>query len=142
MSTKVDVSVLPQTELLNAVCSVRIARRGESWSESCLGSGAKDQGVYIIHHAGRIKYVGKIDGASMSFGIRLRREFQEAASQGRHIFPRLAALSVPPDIAVRLLPTAEIRKLVSVTDATLTDAQLIPIYEAVLIQVYRPEFQT
>src|SRR5439155_12298641 len=88
MSTKVDVSVLPQTELLNAVCSVRIARRGESWSESCLGSGAKDQGVYIIHHAGRIKYVGKIDGASMSFGIRLRREFQEAASQGRHIFPR------------------------------------------------------
>lgn len=141
MSVKVDISVLPQSEILSAACSVQIARRGESWSESCLGSNAKEQGVYIIHHAGRIKYVGKTDGASMSFGIRLRREFQESAAQGRHIFPKLAALSVPPEIHVCLLPMSAIQKLVSVSGGTLTDAQLIPIYEAALIQVYRPEFQ-
>ena len=141
MSMKVDISVLPQSELLNGACWVRIARRGESWSESCLGSAAKDQGVYIIHHAGKVKYVGKTDGASMSFGMRLRREFQESASGGRHIFPKLAALSVPPDIGVSLLPASAIRRLVSVTGTALTDVQLIPIYEAALIQVHRPEFQ-
>lgn len=139
---KLDIAVLPQSELLSPACSVRIARRGESWSESCLGSGAKDQGVYVIHHAGKIKYVGKTDGASMSFGARLRREFQESASGGRHIFPKLAALSVPPDISVCLLSADAVRKLISVEGMALTDAQLIPIYEAVLIQAYRPEFQT
>ena len=136
------ITVPSQRELLSAACSVRIARRGESWSESCLGIGSKDQGVYIIHHAGKIKYVGKTDGASMSFGMRLRREFQESAAGGRHIFPKLAALSVPPDINVCLLSANAIRKLISVDGVTVTDAQLIPIYEAVLIQAYRPEFQT
>lgn len=139
---RIEISVLPASELLSDACWVVIARRGESWSERCLGCGAKDQGVYVIHHAGKVKYVGKTDGASMTFGTRLRREFQESASQGRHIFPRLAALSVPPEIRVCLLSASAIRKLVSVADGILTDAQLIPIYEAVLIQAYRPEFQS
>lgn len=97
--------------------------------------------MYIIHHAGKVKYVGKTDRASMSFGMRRRREFQESASGGRHIFPKLAALSVPPDLGVSLLPASAIRRLVTLTGTALTDAQLIPIYEAVLIQVYKPEFQ-
>lgn len=138
---KLTITVLPQSDLLSTACSVRVARRGESWSESCLGAGGKDQGVYVIHHAGKIKYVGKTDGASMSFGMRLRREFQESAAASRHIFPKLAALSVPPNISVYLLSANAIRKLISVEGLALTDTQLIPIYEAVLIQTYRPEFQ-
>ena len=76
----------------------------------------------------------------MSFGMRLRREFQETASQRRHIYPKLEALRVPPDIMVYFFPAEEIRGLVSVTSETLTDAQRIAIFETALIQVYRPEF--
>ena len=70
-----------------------IAIKGVTWKASCLGECAKENGVYIIHHGGSIVYVGKTGSPTMSYGDRLRREFQEGASSGRHIFPKLAALS-------------------------------------------------
>src|ERR1035437_9798975 len=61
----------------------------------------KDGDVTIArHYGGSIKYVGKSGSPSMSYGMRLRREFQETASGGKHIYPKLALLSVPPDIMV------------------------------------------
>lgn len=138
---KVEVEVPPKEKVLAGGCSVPLARRGERWSESSLGIRAKDQGVYVIHHAGIVKYVGKTDGPSMSFGMRLRREFQETASQRRHIYPKLAALRVPPEIQVSFFSAEEIRGLVSVPSAKLTDADRIAIFETVLVQVYGPEFQ-
>ena len=139
---RIQFSIPPPHDLVKSVCSVPIARRDESWSEGCLGPEGKKQGVYVIHHGDKIIYVGKTDGPSMSFGLRLRREFQESASQGRHIFPRLAALQSPPSISVCLLSTSAIRKMVSIEVTTLTDTELIPICEAVLIAVYKPDFQT
>jgi hypothetical protein len=138
---RIEFSIPPPHELLKSVCSVPIARRSESWFEGCLGPEGKKQGVYVIHHGDRIIYVGKTDGPSMSFGVRLRREFQESASGGRHIFPKLAALQNPPGISVYLLATSSIRKMVTIEGTTLTDTELIPICEAVLIAAYRPELQ-
>jgi hypothetical protein len=138
---KIEVGILPREAVLRNGYSVQVAPRGTTWSASPLGPQAKDRGVYVIHHAGRVKYVGKTDALNMSFGMRLRREFQETASQGRHIYPKLAALNVPPAIQVYLLPAEKIRELVSTIDITLTDAQHIPIYETVLIQLYQPDFQ-
>ncbi len=133
---------VPQPQdLLKSACPVPIARRGGSWSETCLGSGAKNQGVYVIFHGDSVIYVGKTDGPSMSFGMRLRREFQETASGGRHIYPKLAALTVPPGIQVSMLSTSDIRKLVSINSLSLTDAELIPPCEANLIAAYKPRFQ-
>src|SRR6266571_9267497 len=80
ITLRIEFSIPPPHEPLKSVCSVPIARRGESWSEACLGPKGKDQGVYVIRHGDKIIYVGKTDGPSMSFGIRLRREFQESAS--------------------------------------------------------------
>jgi hypothetical protein len=48
----------------------------------------------------------------MSFGIRLRREFQESASGGKHLYTQLVSLGVPPQIMVSLIPAAEIKMLV------------------------------
>ncbi len=121
--------------------SVPLARKGDTWSEESLGQFAKDQGVYVIHHDGVVKYVGKTDGPSMSFGMRLRREFQETASQRRHIYPKLEALKVPPDIKGYFFPAERIRSLVSADVTTMTDTQRIEIFEVVLAQVYKPEFQ-
>ena len=133
---------VPQPEnLLKAACSVPIARRGESWSEACLGPKGKNQGVYVIFHGDKVIYVGKTDGPSMFFGMRLRREFQESASSGRHIYPKLAALATPPSIQVSMLSTQEIRALVSVNGLVLADDDLIRPCEAVLIAVYKPALQ-
>lgn len=98
-------------------------------------------GVYVIHHAGDIKYVGKTNGPAMSLGMRLRREFQESASGGKHIYPKLASLVAPPSIMVSFFPAAAIQELIQVSGMKLGSVQIIEIFEAVLIQAYEPAFQ-
>lgn len=128
-------------EVLNAGVPVPVARKGQRWSGDCLGSHAKDRGVYVIHHSGHVKYVGKTDGPTMSFGMRLRREFQETAAKGRHIYPKLERLTVPPDIKVFFFAAGRVGDLVSPEGFLLKDTQTIAILETVLIQVWNPEFQ-
>ena len=106
-----------------------------------MGADAKEQGVYVIHHGDTILYVGKTDGDKMTFGVRLRREFQESASGGRHIFPKLVALRRPPDLAVYLFPASAIGKMVFVHGVDVSSTELIPVLEAVLIAAYKPVFQ-
>lgn len=138
---KIEVEIPGKDKVLAGGYSVPLARKGDTWSGKSLGHYAKDKGVYIIHHAGTVKYVGKTDRPSMSFGMRLRREFQETASQRRHIYPKLEALKVPPEIKVYFFTSEEIRGLVSGTSIPLTDMQRIAIFETALVQVYEPEFQ-
>jgi len=138
---KLEVDIPAKETILTAGYPVRVARRGERWSERCLGASCKEQGVYVIHHNGTIKYIGKTDGPQMSFGMRLRREFQESASQGKHIFPLLAALSVPPEVFVFVFPAERIRDAVRLDGVKLSDFRRIQIFETVLIQLYEPEFQ-
>lgn len=94
---RLTIDIPDPQEAMSHACLVPLAKRGISWRASCLGENAKETGVYVIHHAGSIKYVGKTDAPTMSFAMRLRREFQEAAS-GKHIHPKLALLSTPPEI--------------------------------------------
>lgn len=138
---KIEVHIPPEEKVLTSGYTVPLARKGTRWSQDLLGPHANDQGVYVIHHAGTVKYVGKTDGPSMSFGIRLRREFQETASQRRHIYPKLELLKVPPDIKVFFFTGEEIRSFVTAEDAPLTDTQRIAIFETALSQMYDPEFQ-
>ena len=72
MTTKISVLVPSVGEVLSAGVAVPIALRGDSWPASVLGENAKDYGVYVIHHGGAIKYVGKADGPSMTFGARTK----------------------------------------------------------------------
>lgn len=138
---KIEVHIPSKDEVLANGLSIHLAPKGKSWSESILGPHAKHQGVYVIHHAGVVKYVGKTDGPSMTFGVRLRREFQETAAQGKHIYPKLRSLKVPPDIKAFFFPSEEIRNLVTVAGATLTDIQRIRVFETALEQIFQPEFQ-
>lgn len=138
---KVEVHIPTREEVLASGVAVPIAREGESWSPKGLGSLKDEQGVYVIHHAGRVKYVGKTDGPSMTFGARLRREFQQTASQGRHIYPKLETLKTPPEIKVVFYTARSIRDLVSVTGTAFDDQQRTVIFEAALTQAYGPDFQ-
>jgi hypothetical protein len=140
-SVQLEIEIPPKEQIVREGCAVGLARKGVSWKESCLGEKAKETGVYVIHHAGLIKYVGKTDAPTMSFGIRLRREFQESASGGKHLYPKLAALAVPPEIMVTLFPGSDLKRLVRPSGMTLGSLEAIEIFETALIQVYDPEFQ-
>jgi len=138
---RVEVYVPGKSRVLAQGLSVPLARKGTKWVSTLLGSHAKERGVYVIHHDGEVKYVGKTDRPRMDFGTRLRREFQENASQRRHIYPKLEALKVPPNIMVTFFPVEVINGFVSADGVKLTNKGLIAIFEAVLIEAYKPVFQ-
>jgi hypothetical protein len=138
---RLTIDIPERREAILNACPVPLTARGGRWSESWLGKTAKETGVYVIHHSGEIKYVGKTDGPSMSYGMRLRREFQETASGGKHNYPKLASLSVPPQIMVSVFSSKTIDALVKAEGFTLTSWGKIEVFEVALIHAYDPEFQ-
>jgi hypothetical protein len=139
MTIEIDLPEL--SDILASGCPVPVARKAESWSESCLGSLSKEKGVYVIHHAGTIKYVGKTDGPTMYFAKRLLREFSEGASQGKHNYPKLSKLTVPPAIMVQCFPLSDIRNRLTFNGETPRIDQMIATFEIAMINHLDPEFQ-
>ena len=138
---RLTIDIPEPQEAMSHACPVPLAARDMRWSGSCLGQIAKETGVYVIHHSGLIKYVGKTDGPSMSYGMRLRREFQETASSGKHNYPKLALLSVPPEIMVSVFSLKAIDALVKAEGFTLNPWGRVEVFEVALIHAYDPEFQ-
>lgn len=139
---KVHIQIPSKERILTCSQVVQLAPKGHSWSKDQLGEYAKDKGVYMIHHGGSIVYVGKTDGLTMTFGARLRREFQETTSGRRHIYPKLERLVIPPQILVSFLSLPDVQELVrSEEEVMLDDFAKVAILEQTLIQVYKPEFQ-
>lgn len=138
---RLTIDIPEPKETMSQACAVPLATRGVRWSESCLGQNAKETGVYVIHHSEVIKYVGKTDAPTMSFGMRLRREFQETASSGKHNYPKLALLSVPPEIMVSFFPSKAINALVKAEGLSLNAWGKVEVFETALIHAYDPEFQ-
>jgi hypothetical protein len=138
---RLTIDVPDPKETMLRACAVPLATRGVKWRASCLGQDAKETGVYVIHHVGVIKYVGKTDAPTMSFGMRLRREFQETASSGKHNYPKLVSLTCPPDIMVSVFPSKVIDALVHVEGFRLNSWGKVEIFETALIHAYDPEFQ-
>lgn len=138
---KVHIQIPSKERILTCSQVVRLAPKGHSWSKDQLGEYAKDKGVYMIHHGGLIAYVGKTDGPTMTFGARLRREFQETASGRRHIYPKLERLVTPPQILVSFLTLPDVQDLVRSEEVMLDDFAKVAILEQALIQVYKPKFQ-
>jgi hypothetical protein len=135
------VDIPEPKEAIKQACPIPLAARGVRWKQSCLGRLAKATGVYVIHHDGVIKYVGKTDGPTMSYGARLRRQFQESASSGKHNYPKLLLLTRPPDIMVSFFPAKEIDQLVKAEGVTLNLWGKVEVFETALIHAYNPEFQ-
>lgn len=62
-------------------------------------------------------------------------------SSGRHIYPKLVTLSVPPAIMVSFFAGQDIAQFVRVEGVSLSNFQMVAVFEVALIQMYRPEFQ-
>ncbi len=145
---KIEVLIPDQADILSRGIDVSLADRGVPWGQNQLGQNAGRRGVYIIHQSGAVLYVGKTGGKKMTFGIRLRREFQRSAAQDRHIYPKLAKLPRSQPIKVSLLPQDDtwVRSLVKtdgviLSDYELSDYERTSILEQALIASYKPRFQ-
>ena len=141
MCKKMKITIPDRKAIFDGNISVPIAPRGTSWYQKCLGELASEKGVYIICHGNSIQYVGKTDGKSMSFGMRLRRHFQETAAGSKHTYPKLCALHTPPSIKVKMFPLSEIKSFVQHDVAGSNYLHLIPLFEAALILALKPKFQ-
>ncbi len=116
---------------------VPVAARGMTWSSSCLQDYARRSGVYVLHSAGEVLYVGKTtDGDFGNFGERLRRHFHgPSASDGRT--HRLLAAQATP-IRAYLLDLDAIDAIVIVEDGMLTRERKALVMEQVLIGLLTP----
>lgn len=142
---KIKIELPSKKEILARGIPVKVAREGELWSKKQLGKYANNQGIYIIHHGGSIKYVGRTDKPTQAlikysqFGERLRREFHAKASQKRHIYKKLEQLEVPPHIKVSFFPLDKMREII--LGENLHDRGRVAVLEQALIHVYKPKFQ-
>ena len=125
MEGTIQIHIPSVIEITQEGIPIHLARRGESWSQAQLKEFTRKQGVYVLHQSGTVLYVGKTDGPTMTFGVRLRREFQETASGGRHIYPKLIQLPSDP-IRVSFVPLERIQTLVECQEVVLAGCGKTP----------------
>jgi hypothetical protein len=136
-----NILIPKKEELFKGSVHVALAPRGTRWFQKCLGSHAKEKGVYVIFYKQSIIYVGKTNGKKMGFGMRLRRHFQETAAGNKHTYPKLSALEYPKEIKVRLIPISEIKQHIKHNLNNINELELAPLFESALILALGPEFQ-
>ncbi|MGC2697781.1 MAG: hypothetical protein WA738_18495 [Candidatus Angelobacter sp.] len=140
MKLTIEIDLPEAQDILQSGCPVPIARKGVTWKASCLGKMSKGKGVYVIHHANQIVYVGKTEGPTMDFGTRLRREFQETAANGKHIYPKLSLLPIPPLIMAHFYTISEIQQRIKSNEPYRAD-QLMAVFETAMINHLDPNLQ-
>lgn len=139
---RIEIKIPPVEQVVQKGKIVKVAMKGKRWSQNQLGEYAWEKGVYIIHHNKKVKYVGTAFGRTteMTFGKRLRREFQETADKQKFIFPKLAKLC-PPNIKVTFFPLAKLREFVRAHGLKLNNYTRAILVERAMIRAYRPSFQ-
>jgi hypothetical protein len=111
---------------------------GTTWKKEQLGDYANRSGVYVHHCEGKILYVGKTTtGQWGTFSERLRREFQEKASNNSSLYQLL--LGQTKVIRTFLLDLDDIDMMVDSGSVQMTKERKALIMEQILIGVFLPE---
>jgi len=133
----VSLSVPTKAQVFSGGFPVSIAGLNTPWSKSQLGHYADKSGVYILHSAGEILYVGKTtEGDFGNFGERLRRHFQQSASQNSQTHQLLA--SQAGEIRAYLLDLEDISMMIDAASMSLSPERKALVMEQVLIGIYQP----
>ena len=133
----VNLSVPTKAQVISGGFPIITAGLDEPWSKSQLGAYADRSGVYILHAAGAILYVGKTTtGDFGNFGERLRRHFQQAASQNSNLHQIL--VSQTAEIRAYLLDLEDISMMIDAASMSLSSERKALVMEQVLIGIYQP----
>jgi hypothetical protein len=135
---RVSINIPLKADIVTGGFEIGVSALGESWTKDQLGAYADSRGVYVLHSNGKILYIGKTTTGSFgTFSQRLRREFQESASQNSDLHQLLASQSHP--IKAYLLDLQDLDMMVGSELITLSAERKALIVEQVLIGVYEPE---
>ena len=134
---QVSLTLPTKAQILSGGFQVHTAPFGKSWKKEQLGAYADLKGVYIHHCNGKILYVGKATtGKHGIFGERLRREFQEKASNKSELYKLLHKQKKP--IFAYCLDYEDLDMLVDPGSMSLSTERKALIMEQVLIGIYEP----
>lgn len=142
MVEEITISILNRDEYLANPIEIGL---DEDWANKSrnFDRRMKSQGIYVLHIPAplRIIYVGKTRGSTMDFRTRLYRHATESASQSNpRVYRALKKIKEEgSQILVSLLTTEQIRSLFRGKPSE--DAEMIDIYEQVLIHLLKPEMQ-
>jgi excinuclease UvrABC nuclease subunit len=133
----ISLSIPTKAQVFSGGFRVATAGLNEPWSKSQLGAYADKSGVYILHSDGAILYVGKTtSGEFGNFGERLRRHFQQAASQNGRVHQILVAQT--GEIRAYLLDLEDISMMIDAASMNLSPERKALVMEQVLIGIYQP----
>ncbi|MDB4662913.1 hypothetical protein OAE61_04705 [Verrucomicrobiales bacterium] len=134
---EVKISIPTKAQIFSGGFEIATAIEGASWSKSQLGDYGSKSGVYVLHSDGRILYIGKTtEGEYGNFGERLRRHFQEKASQNSRVHKLLVGQTNP--IRAYLLDLEDLGLMIDHGSAELTGERKALIMEQVLIGIFTP----
>jgi excinuclease UvrABC nuclease subunit len=133
----ITIRVPEAAAIMDGGLPVATAGAGDSWSKVQLGEYEARRGVYIHHTSARIIYVGKAtSGRHGTFGERLRREFQERASQNSDLHQLLVAEGAA--IRTHFITFEELDAMVSGERLVVSQERKALIMEQVLIGIHDP----
>lgn len=132
------INVPLRSDVINGGYKVSVSSKGKKWSKNQFGSYVDERGVYIHHSNGTILYVGStVKGQWGTFGERLRREFQEKASNNSKLFQLLKAQK--GQISSYLLSLEDINMMVDGGPMSFSKERKALIMEQVLIGLFDPK---
>jgi hypothetical protein len=134
---QLSVTVPTRAQIINGGFVVTIAKTGTEWLKAQLGDYANKSGVYILHSAGKILYIGKTtQGKVGNFAERLRSHCQEKASGSSPLFQCLCVQKEA--VRASLLDLADIDMMIDQGPMSLSPIRKALIMEQVLIGIYEP----
>lgn len=133
----ISLSVPTKAQVISGGFPLSCAGANESWAKSQLGAYGDRSGVYVLHSAGAILYVGKTTtGDFGTFGERLRRHCQFSASQNSRVHQLIVTQTAP--VYAYLLDLEDISMMIDAASMTLSPERKALVMEQVPIGVYQP----
>ena len=134
---QLSITIPTKAQIVNGGFTLVIAPTGTVWLKSQLGDYADKSGVYILHSAGKILYIGKTtQGKFGTFSERLRRHCQEKASGNSPVHQCLRAQTEA--VRAYLLDLGDVDMMIDQGPLSLAAKRKALIMEQALIGIFEP----
>ena len=136
---EISFNVPEKQDILSKGESINVSPRGTRWTKDCLGHYADLRGVYVHHSNNEILYIGQtVKGKYGTFGERLRREFQETASQDSNLYQLLEKTQEGHQIKTACYDLDKIDGLITDSSNRLSKENKALIFEELMIGIFQP----
>jgi excinuclease UvrABC nuclease subunit len=135
---EIKVKIPLKADIIFNGIPVSVSPAGTEWLGSQLGDYYNKSGVYIHHANNKVLYVGKTtSGQWATFAERLRRQFQEKASQNSLLYKLL--LRQTAVVRTVMFDLGDLDMMIDSGSVQLSKETKALIMEQILIGIFQPE---